>query len=253
MTKEEKERKEAVAKAEFDRRMQQLRSTMPPSDSQLLKSVAAVPLSPAGASGGKESVFPIVPSAVVTTTPLNPEFSGTDVTEKPKEEVLPQQSSEAFSPSQRAAARVNAANDPKLEALLDTIAHQVKAQRRQQSGLKRRVLVKVDSDIFSRVSNVSYARRLDKIEVLTYLLSRYLPEAGREELPAWLVQERPDDILNSFHLVYHEDSEIARRFTWLEQRFGLLKVDIVAAIVTRYLPASPFVVPPKRRPRRKRF
>jgi hypothetical protein len=115
------------------------------------------------------------------------------------------------------------------------------------------VLVKVDSDVFSRVSNVSYARRLDKIEVLTYLLSRYLPEAGHEEPPAWLVQERPDDILNSFHLVYHEDSEIAPRFTWLEQRFGLLKVDIVAAIVTRYLPASPFVVPPKRRPKRKRF
>ena len=52
---------------------------------------------------------------------------------------------------------------------------------------------------------------------------------------------------------WYRKSEIARRFIWLEQRFGLLKVDIVAAIVTRYLPASPFVVPPKRRPRRKRF
>jgi hypothetical protein len=44
---------------------------------------------------------------------------------------------------------VNASNDPKLEALLDTIAHQVKAQRHQQSRLKRRLLVNVDSDIFS--------------------------------------------------------------------------------------------------------
>jgi hypothetical protein len=252
MTKEQKEQKDALAKAEFDLRMQQLRSTMPPSESQLLKAVAAVPLSPASASEVKEPVFPPIPSAVVATTPLNLESSGTDVTHKSEKELI-QQSSEPLSSSQRAAARVNASNDPKLEALLDTIAHQVKAQRHKHSGLNRRVLVKVDSDIFSRVSNVSYARRLDKIEVLTYLLSRYLPEAGREEPPAWLTQERPDDILNSFHLVYHEDSEIAHRFTWLEQRFGLLKVDIVALIVTRYLPASPFVVPPKRRPRRKRF
>jgi hypothetical protein len=89
--------------------------------------------------------------------------------------------------------------------------------------------------------------------VLTYLLSRYLPDEGRQEPPGWLVQERPDDVLNAFPLVYAEDSEIATRFAWLEQRFGLLKVDIVAAIVTRYLPASPFVVPPKRRARRKRY
>jgi hypothetical protein len=242
MTKEEKERKEAASKAEFERRMQQLQSTMTPSESQLLKAVAAVSLSPTAAEV-IEPVSPTIPSL---------ESAGTDVAIKTKDEALQQQSPEALDSSQRAAARVNASNDPKLEALLDTIAHQVKAQRRQRLGLPR-VLVKVDSDVFSRVSNVSYARRLDKIEVLTYLLSRYLPEAGREEPPAWLVQERPDDILNAFHLVYHEDNEIAPRFTWLEQRFGLLKVDIVAAIVTRYLPASPFVVPPKRRPKRKRF
>ena len=95
MTKEEKERKEAVAKAEFDRRMQQLRSTMPPSESQLLKSVAAVPLSPTGASEVKEPGFTAVPS----------QSSGTDVTDEPREEVLQQQSSEALSSSQRAAAR----------------------------------------------------------------------------------------------------------------------------------------------------
>jgi hypothetical protein len=238
MTKEEKERKEAASKADFERRMQQLQSTMPPSEGQLLKAVGAVSLSPT-TTQVTEPVFPETPSL---------ESAGTDVA---MDQALSQP--EALSPSQRAAARVNATNDPKLEALLDTIAHQIKAQRRQRSGLNPRVLVKVDQDTFSRVSNVSYARRLDKIAVLTYLLARYLPEAGREEPPAWLMQERPDDILNSFHLVYQEDSEIAPRFTWLEQRFGLLKTDIVAAIVTRYLPVSPYVVPPKRRPKRKRF
>ena len=155
--------------------------------------------------------------------------------------------------AQLAASRINASEDPKLEALLGTIAEQIKAQRRQHSPLNPRVLVKADSDTFSRVSRVSFARRLDKTEVLTYLLSRYLPDDGRQEPPAWLVQERPDDVLNAFPLVYAEDSEIATRFAWLEQRFGLLKVDIVAAIVTRYLPASPFVVPPKRRAGRKRY
>jgi hypothetical protein len=84
-------------------------------------------------------------------------------------------------------------------------------------------------------------------------LSRYLPEVGRDKPPAWLVQERSDDILDSFDLVYHEDSEIARRFIWLEQRFGLLKVDIVAAIVTRYLPASPFCRAPKTPTKKKTF
>lgn len=238
MTKEEKERKEAASKADFERRMQQLQSTTAPSEGQLLKAVGAVALSPATS----QRIEPVS----LTTPSL--ESAEADVA---LDHALSQP--EALSPSQRAAARVNATNDPKLEALLDTIAHQIKAQRRQRSGLNPRVLVKVDQDIFSRVSNVSYARRLDKIAVLTYLLARYLPEAGREEPPAWLVQERPDDILNSFHLVYQEDSEIAPRFTWLEQRFGLLKTDIVAAIVTRYLPVSPYVVPPKRRPKRKRF
>jgi hypothetical protein len=237
MTKEEKERKEAASKVEFEKRMQQLQSTTAPSEGQLLKAVGAVTLSP-------DTTQAIEPVSLPTQSL---ESGGTDL--------AIEQVSEAFSPSQRAAARVNASGDPKLEALLDTIALAIKAQRRQRAaaGLNPRVLVKVDSDIFSRVSNVSYARRLDKIAVLTYLLARYLPEAGREEPPAWLVQERPEDILNSFHLVYEEDSEIAPRFTWLEQRFGLLKTDIVAAIVTRYLPKSPYVVPPKRRPKRKRF
>jgi hypothetical protein len=239
MTKEEKERKEAASKLEFEQRIQQLQSTMPPSETQLLRAVAAVPLSPATSEAGE-----LVPIAV-------PESPGerTETKDQPSRE----QRLETLSPSQRAAARVNASNDPKLEVLLDTIAHQIKAQRRQRSVLNPRVLVKVDSDTFSRVSNVSFARRVDKIEILTYLLSRYLPEAGREEPPAWLLQERPDDVLNSLHLVYQEDSEIAARFTWLEQRFGLLKVDIVAAIVARHLPAAPFVVPPKRRPKRKRL
>lgn len=238
MTKEEKERKEAASKVEFEKRMQQLQSTTAPSEGQLLKAVGAVALSP----GTTQAIEPVS----LPTPSL--ESAGADI-------AIDQQQSEVFSPSQRAAARINASGDPKLEALLDTIALQIKAQRRQRAaaGLNPRVLVKVDSDVFSRVSNVSYARRLDKIAVLTYLLAKYLPEAGREEPPAWLVQERPEDILNSFHLVYEEDSEIAPRFTWLEQRFGLLKTDIVAAIVTRYLPKSPYVVPPKRRPKRKRF
>jgi hypothetical protein len=235
MNKEEKERKEAAAKAEFERRMEQLQATGAPSADDLLKSVGSIPLSPADSLDSNP--------AIGVTKPQD------DFPEQPQ----PPPSPQALTRAQLTASRINASKDPKLEALLDTIAVQIKAQRRQHSPLNPRVLVKADSDTFSRVSRVSFARRLDKTEVLTYLLSRYLPEEGRQEPPAWLVQERPDDVLNAFPLVYAEDSEIATRFAWLEQRFGLLKVDIVAAIVTRYLPASPFTVPPKRRARRKRY
>jgi hypothetical protein len=247
MNKEEKERKEAAAKAEFELRMRQLQATGAPSADDLLKSVGSIPLSPGDSPESNPAAVVAAPQDDFPERPQPP----------PSPQSLPSSqpplSPQTLTRAQLTASRVNATEDPKLEALLDTIAEQIKAQRRQHSPLNPRVLVKADSDTFSRVSRVSFARRLDKTEVLTYLLSRYLPDEGRQEPPAWLVQERPDDVLNAFPLVYAEDSEIATRFAWLEQRFGLLKVDIVAAIVTRYLPASPFVVPPKRRARRKRY
>jgi hypothetical protein len=238
MNKEEKERRDANAKADFEQRIRELQATASPSAADLLNSVGAIPLS--ANNLGTTSPDPV-------TLPVDDLIA-----QSPQEESVPSVP-HTSSRAQVKASRIYASTDPKLEALLDTIAEQVKAQRRHHSPLNPRVLVKTDSDIFSRVSRVSFARRLDKTEVLTYLLSRYLPEEGRQEPPAWLVQERPDDVLNAFPLVYAEDSEIAARFAWLEQRFGLLKVDIVAAIVTRHLPVSPFVVPPKRRARRKRF
>jgi hypothetical protein len=242
--------------------MEQLRSTMPPSDDRLLKSVVDVALSPADVSGDTKAALPAPlppePGAPTVTTSQSFSLAGTSERggAQPEEDAIEAVPLEgpmpAVSLSQRAAARVYASNDPKLEALLDAIAQQVRARRRRPSGVNRKGLVIVDSDTFSRVSHVSHARRLDKVEVLTYLLSRYIPEAGKPEPPAWLLQERPDDILNSFHLVYHYDAGIAERFDWLELRFGLLKVDIVAAIVSRYLPPAPFAVPPKRRRRRMR-
>jgi hypothetical protein len=239
MNKEEKQRRDAAAKADFEQRIKELQATTAPSAAELFNSVGPIPLSP-------DELQAIPPEAVAM--PLADQADQLPAEDESLPEVRQKPSR-----AQLTASRVNASTDPKVETLLDTIAEQVKAQRRHHSPLNPRVLVKTDSDIFSRVSRVSFARRLDKTEVLTYLLSRYLPEEGRQEPPIWLVQERPDDVLNAFPLVYAEDSEIAARFAWLEQRFGLLKVDIVAAIVTRYLPASPFIVPPKRRARRKRF
>jgi hypothetical protein len=261
MTKEERERKEAIAKAEWERRMEQLRSTMPPSDDRLLKSIAEVALSPVDVPVETKASLPAPETGASPPTNAQ-QFSLPGASEpiggRPEDHIIEQPMAlegpvPAMSPSQRAAARVYASNDPKLEALLDAIAQHVRARRRHPTGVNRKGLVIVDSDTFSRVSHVSHARRLDKVEVLTYLLSRYLPEAGKPEPPAWLLQERSDDILNSFHLVYHDDAGIAERFDWLELRFGLLKVDIVAAIVGRYLPPAPFTVPPKRRRRRMRF
>ncbi len=246
MTKEEKAEKEAKEKADFERRMQLLRATTPPSDDRLLKSVSAVELSPREET--KESAS-ILPGPGSSTKIEDPQAAEPPIFDSPKVA----EPTVLLSPSQRSAARLYASNDPKLESLLDQIAHQVKIARRQRSGPTRRVTLNIDSDIFSRVSYVSQARRIDKIEVLTYLLGRYLPEAGRPDPPNWITQERTEEVINSSHLMYIEDAGIGERFGWLEYRFGLSKVDIVAAIVSRYLPAAPFIVPPKRHARRKRF
>ena len=58
MTKEEKEHKDALAKADFERRMHLLQATRPPADLSLLKTVAAIRLSPSETTPEKEVVLP---------------------------------------------------------------------------------------------------------------------------------------------------------------------------------------------------
>lgn len=262
MTKEEKE---AKSNADFQDRLARLRMTVPASDQKLAERIAAVPLAPDNTPSKTvqrepEQTEPVVGEAPRPLSPATAEgLIDRDQAETDLDEVVePPAIVPAALPEPRAVrsmARLYSTGDLKHEQMLDLIAQHVKSRRKEKKLPARRVAINIDSDVFSRVSHVAMSRGLDKGEVLSYLLARYLPKAGIEEndVPPYMVQERSDEVLNSNHLFYAEDENISARFNWLMQRFGLLKVDIVGNIVLRYLPASPFRVPPKRKPRRKRF
>ena len=81
MNKEEKERKEAAAKAEFERRMRQLQATGAPSADDLLKSVGSIPLSPGDSPESNPAAVVAAPQDDFPEQPQPPsrtaEFSAT--------------------------------------------------------------------------------------------------------------------------------------------------------------------------------
>jgi hypothetical protein len=151
---------------------------------------------------------------------------------------------------QRRAARLNPANDPNVEQLYNEVAREIVRRRTiNQTGV-RRANVAVTADVYSRVSRLGFSRQLDKAEVVTYLLDRYLPPCGREA-PQWLQASRVTQgpkLRNT--LGYLEDDDLQIRLVDLKERYGLLRVQIVEAIVMKYLPPAPHVVVATRRPKR---
>jgi hypothetical protein len=126
----------------------------------------------------------------------------------------------------------------------------------------RRVPVLVSAEAFNRVSYASFARRLDKIEVLTYLLEKYVPSGRPESAPSWLVKTDLETEEKTRHLSYAKSEDASKgegeesrkedleeRFWWLQGRFSVHKVDVIEAIIMKHLPAAPFETSPK--PRRK--
>src|SRR5271165_5498946 len=139
------------------------------------------------------------------------------------------------------------ASDPAREALFDEIERQLRLKRRRREPGARRVTVTVSDEVFSAVSYLAYARDMDKVEVLTFLLQLHLPAAEIDTIPAWLMKSALETTKKECHLSFFEDLDVKGSLAWLELRFELYKVDVVESIVQRYLPTAPFLVRPKRK------
>ena len=144
-------------------------------------------------------------------------------------------------------ATLGVASDPAREALFDEIERQLRLKRRRRESGARRVTVTVSDQVFSAVSYLAYAREMDKVEVLTFLLQLHLPVAEIETIPNWLMKSDLETTKKECHLSFFEDLNLKRSLAWLELRFELYKVDVVECIVQRYLPNAPFLIRPKRK------
>ena len=144
-------------------------------------------------------------------------------------------------------ATLGVASDPARETLFDEIERQLRSKRRRREPGARRVTVTVSDEVFSSVSYLAYARDMDKVEVLTFLLQQHLPVAEIETIPNWLIKSELETTKKECHLSFFEDLSLKSSLAWLEMRFELYKVDVVESIVQRYLPKAPFLIRPKRK------
>jgi hypothetical protein len=144
-------------------------------------------------------------------------------------------------------ANLGVPSDPAREALFDEIERQLRSKRRRREPGARRVTVTVSDDVFSAVSYLAYAREMDKVEVLSFLLQLHLPAAEIETIPNWLIKSDLETTKKECHLSFFEDLNLKHSLAWLELRFELYKVDVIESIVQRYLPKAPFLVRPKRK------
>jgi hypothetical protein len=144
-------------------------------------------------------------------------------------------------------ASLGVTSDPAREGLFDEIERQLRLKRRRREPGARRVTVTVSDEVFSSVSYLAYARDMDKVEVLTFLLEQHLPVAEIETIPNWLIKSELETTKKECHLSFFEDLSLKSSLAWLEMRFELYKVDVVESIVQRYLPKAPFLIRPKRK------
>jgi hypothetical protein len=267
--KREEERKKR--QEEFDRLMARTSVNRPPADRALLRRIAEVPLGPSTAPGPTPTAAPpSEPLLPTVATPLPPEETALKEpmaapgTVGPAPEVTaprgrdPEPSSPAAAvpvrqtESERSSLRARslyATGDSKVELLLDEIASQVRARRKVNGTPGRRVSATVSEDSFNRVSHAAFARRLDKVEVLTYLLDRYVPKGRPTEIPSWLSQSEVEIEGRSRHLPFSKDDDLHDRLHWLQYRFSLVQVDIIENIIQKHLPTAPFSIKPKVRRR----
>ena len=98
------------------------------------------------------------------------------------------------------------------------------------------------------MSHFSFVERLGKIEILTFLLDRFVPKEGSDKAPRWLVRS-PGEATGIRRLTYFEDAKLNARLLLLKDWHGLSKVTVIENIVVQALPASPRNVPPAKRKR----
>jgi hypothetical protein len=300
MTKQEKEQKklalEQERQAEIDAILQRSQQTRPPSDIELRARLSQEPLRFSTAVSTAEEQQSVDSSLLTEDQRENPgvlvalegpsdhpakpslrpppELLG--VQQQPIEESNPPKASRPDLPipalrprrgsesdrHMKAIQRMYTTSDSGVEFVLDEVAKAVRSRRRSPGVNMRRVPVLVSAEAFNRVSYASFARRLDKIEVLTYLLEKYVPSGRPDSAPGWLVKTDVETEEKTRHLSYAKTEDISKgegdesrkedleeRFWWLQGRFSVHKVDVIEAIIMKHLPAAPFETSPK--PRRK--
>jgi hypothetical protein len=135
---------------------------------------------------------------------------------------------------------------PTAEVLFKELAPQIRAFRTTEPA--RRITVSVSEEVFSRVSHLHFVERVGKLEIMSFLMERYVPRDRPEKLPRFLARELENED-QPRHLTFFEDLKLAERLDWLKARHGSTKVAVVENIVLHALPPAPFNVPPTRRRR----
>jgi hypothetical protein len=135
---------------------------------------------------------------------------------------------------------------PSAEVLFKEIAPQIRAFR--VAGRARRITVSVSEEVFSRVSHLHFVERVGKLEIVSFLMERFVPKDRPEKPPRFLARELEDED-QPRHLTFFEDVQLAERLDWLKARHGFTKVAVVENIVLHALPPAPFNVPPTKRRR----
>ena len=135
---------------------------------------------------------------------------------------------------------------PTAEVLFKELAPQIRAFRATEPA--RRITVSVSEEVFSRVSHLHFVERVGKLEIMSFLMERYVPRDRPEKLPRFLARELENED-QPRHLTFFEDLKLAERLDWLKARHGFSKVAVVENIVLHALPAAPFNVPPTKRRR----
>jgi hypothetical protein len=226
LTTEEKER---LRREDLERVRANFLKTRPETDkaleSNLQQQTGVVPLSPQDLVSPGEPEIP-KESPVVPAEPVKP----------PEQEAAPK---EPRFPTATVASPAN-------EVLFKELAQQIRAFR--SASRSRRITVSASDDVFSRVSHLHFVERVGKVEILSFLLERYVPTDRPEKLSRFLAREIQDED-QPRHLTFFEDSELAERLDWLKARHGIAKVAAIENIVMHALPPAPFNVPPIKRRR----
>ena len=73
---------------------------------------------------------------------------------------------------------------PTAEVLFKELAPQIRAFRTTEPA--RRITVSVSEEVFSRVSHLHFVERVGKLEIMSFLMERYVPRDRPEKLPRFL-------------------------------------------------------------------
>jgi len=235
------EEKERLRREEMERLRNNFLSIRPDNDRALendLRRQTAVPLSPQDLIL-KESVE-VLPAAAVVDIRLQDRREQED----PENRVPARDEHTTKAPKARFPTASVAS--PTTEVLFKELASQIKAFRMTEPA--RRITISVSEEVFSRVSHLHFVERLGKLEIMSFLMERFVPKDPPEKLPRFLARELEDED-QPRHLVFFEDLKLAERLDWLKARHGLAKVAVVENIVLHALPPAPFNVPPTKRRR----